>query len=98
MYSIQSPHPAAWPSLYYANVTGGTLLHGKHTYLISASLLETQNRPLQLAEGHGGLRFTAAGASPTREWFRYRLCLGQAVHLRPSKSSSPQVPICASET
>ena len=78
----------AWPALYFANLTGGMLLGSRRRYAISASLLETQNRSLQQSERHNGLRLSASGASPTREWFRYRLCVGQGVSLSlPSNSS-----------
>ena len=70
-----------WPSLYFANLTGGMLMGSRRKYRVSASLLETQNRSLQLAEHHPGLHFSASTASPTRDWFRYRLCVGRGVSL-----------------
>ena len=70
-----------WPSLYFANLTGGMLMGSRRKYRVSASLLETQNRSLELAEHHLGLHFSASTASPTRDWFRYRLCVGHGVSL-----------------
>ena len=66
--------------LYFANITGGTLLPGRRTYVIRTSLLETQHRALQKAEGFGELK--PDGASPTRDWFRYRLCVGHQIDFR----------------
>ena len=57
------------------------LFGNRRRYTVTASLLETQNRSLQATELHGGLHVSASGASPTREWFRYRLCVGQRVSL-----------------
>ena len=67
--------PAA---LYWVNTTGGTLVPGRHTYRVSAVLLDSQHRALQQAEGRPSLQWVH---SPVREWLRYRKCISRHVQL-----------------
>jgi hypothetical protein len=64
-------------------------------YTISASLLETQNRSLQLAERHEGLYISASGGSPTREWFRYRLCVAHHISISMPRNSSGEIDVAS---
>ena len=84
-------------NIYWADLTGAAEpLVGRHTFVVTASLLETQNRSLQAAEARGPLRWSVDGGSPIREWFRYRLCVGQAITL--SRNTSIQLELQSSAT
>ena len=54
---------------------------GRAAYVVSLALVETEARDRQRAESHGSLEWSPARGSPVRDWFRYRLCLGQMVRL-----------------
>ena len=85
-FSAYAKSVPGWPSLYYANATAGIQIPGLHR--VTVTLLETQDRALQLSEGHQGLRFTSKEASPTRDWFRYRICTGQSLKVGRSGGKS----------
>lgn len=87
----------ARPYIYWVNTSGGIVMPGRRSYQISASLLDSQHRALQKAEGFPPLRWVS---SPMREWFRYRRCVSSAVPLGPNgkhavliEANGPGIPI-----
>ena len=78
---------AAWPSLYWADVSGGTVLPGKNTYTVTSALIETQQRELERAEGRGPLQWSTRSSSDVKAWFRYRQCLTQQLPLPQTPTS-----------
>ena len=69
-----------FPALYWANASGG-MLQGNHTYNVAVALLESQHRSLQFSERRGPLQWNVHNSSPIRDWFRYRVCVGDAIKL-----------------
>ena len=78
--SLSAPMATAHPHLYWVSLAATAAVPGRRSYDLTISLVETQQRELQLAEGRGPLVWsTKLDESPLDDFLRDRRCVWQRV-------------------
>ena len=78
--SLSTPMAAKYPHLYWVSLAATAAVPGRRSYDLTISLVETQQRELQLAEGRGPLVWsTQLDESPLDDFLRDRRCVWQRV-------------------
>ena len=76
--SLSTPMATEHPHLYWVSLAATAAVPGRRSYDLTISLVETQQRELQLAEGRGPLVWsTQLDESPLDDFLRDRRCVWQ---------------------